>query len=429
MLFYLISLSLSASSIDLLPPFVMDINDNVGNWRFSGKAQVFKEIILLAPPVQNQYGCAWNSAEIPKDDWSFEATFQIQKDPQSTFGGGFAIWLIDNYAAYGNIHGGPSVFKGVCIAATLLHHPQNFTHELLFHVIENQGGENINLSLIEPDYRMPFHHKSKVPVKVEVLNQEIIVSADANLQPKIHEICRKKLKRSLKNAYLGVTAASGKRTSKIFLLDLTFDKDYKTTTRNVYFDAAQHSGTMENLNPSLLRNPALEIMEEEFRNLAKIRDPIHNIKETNPSHVLDIISGLVQASYDVASFRELNDFYYNNILPYSQKFQRRMIKIQESSKQARNVMNAGWNYTNSILNEFNTTLKNSLFKTKAKIISYSEELLGIADDDSPDNNVIRIDISTQDSMSTDVVLSYITMIEIVLLIVVFLYKRSNVKSF
>ena len=407
----------------------MDINDNVGNWRFSGKAQVFKDVILLAPPVQHQYGCAWNSAEIPKDDWSFEATFQIQKDPQSTFGGGFAIWLIDDYAAYGNIHGGPSVFKGVCIAATLLHHPENFTHELLFHIIENQGGENINLSLIQPDYRMPFHHKSKVPVKVEVLNQEIVVSADANLQPKIHEICRKKLKRSLRNAYLGITAASAKRTSKIFLLGLTFDKDYHTSTRNVYFDAEQHSGKMEQTNPSILRNPALELFDKEIKSIDKAKDPIKDLKETSPSHVLDIISGMVQASYDVASYRELNDFYYNNILPYSKKFQRRMIKIQESSKQARNIMAAGWNYTNFILNEFNTTLKNSLFKTKTKIMSYSEELLGIADEDSPDNNVIRIDISTQDSLSTDVVLSYITMIEIVLLICVFLYKRSQVKNF
>ena len=167
-MFFFLSFCSCEISNNLNAPFLLDINDNLGNWRFSGKAQVYKDTILLAPPVQNQYGCAWNSAELPKDHYSFQTTFQINKDPQSTFGGGFAIWLINEYAGYGSIHGGPSVFHGVCVAASLLHHPQNFTHELLFYVIENNGAENINLTHLKPDYRMPFHHRYTVPVKIEI---------------------------------------------------------------------------------------------------------------------------------------------------------------------------------------------------------------------------------------------------------------------
>jgi hypothetical protein len=80
-----------------------------------------------------------------------------------------------------------------------------------------------------------------------------------------------------------------------------------------------------------------------------------------------IIDEVNAASFEVASFSELNTFVNEKLVTYGEKWQRRTIKIVERVQQARNVAGAAWNYTQSMLKTFNATLKDSVLKTSEKI--------------------------------------------------------------
>ena len=424
MFFFLSSLSLSENPNDLVPPFMQDLSGNVGTWVFAGSVMVMNDHIMLTPPVQNKFGCAWNRVELPGDNWGLKAKFRIHK---GTGGGGFAFWFIDNYGNYGSVHGGPETYRGLMVSATVKEYFENNTHELLFHIVENNGAERVNISLLEPDYTMTFHHRFDIPIEISFENGEIVVKSDGNDSPIPREICRKEVNVNLKNAFLGITAASEEMTSRVDLKSVEFvfgDHAQKAKQRNAFFDKQQITGELQPKMSTVLRNPVLREMSIE---IAKLNGNAGN-EESTAQHLLEIIGEMNEASFQVASFHELNDFIVDEILPYSQKWHRRTIKIVEGVRNARDIMGSAWNYTNMLLESFNTTLKNNLFHTSTNIMSLSEELLGISNPDNENNNsTIVIDLSNE-GMSADVIITYIVLIEIVVVLIYFLLKRGSDRS-
>lgn len=404
---------------DLVPPFLEDLNGNIGTWSFAGSVMIMKDLIMLTPPVQQKFGCAWTRAEI-SENWAAKFNFRVHK---GTGGGGLGIWLIDQYGSYGELHGGPATFKGLLVSITVRdNNDDNNTHSLVFHVVENMGGEQINVSLLVADYEMQFHHRFDIPLHIGIENGDISIYCSGENEEEPPLIIKKHINISLQQKFLGITAASEEMTSRVDLNYIKFVDGVgsKLIKENVHLNKKVITGNLPNSKPSLYRNPIFVKMSQET---ATLKHGNIKTRANTFEQVLDIIDEINGATYDIASFKELNNFITSSILPYCQKWHRRTIKITDNIREARSIMNTASNYTQQLLENFNSTLSHTIFKTSVSVSKLEQELLQSVNPDNGDvSSTIVIDLSA-DVGGIESILPWIFGIEVVCVIIYLSIKK------
>lgn len=426
MISLLLSLALSENINDLAPPFQEDLHGNIGTWSFAGSFVILKDIIMLTPPVQHKFGCAWTRADIPETDWSANFNFRVHK---GTGGGGLGIWLVENYGSYGELHGGPATYKGLLVSITIRDNDDEMnTHSLIFHVIENNGADKINVTLIESDFEMQFHHRYDIPFRMEISDGKIRLYCSGENESNPPLLLEKAINISLKQKYLGITAASEEMTSRVDLNYVKFTQGVEKTVKKEtdYLQRIVVNGYTSKPN-TIYRNPVFKIMTKETE---AMRRSTEKNRENTFENVVDIIDELNKVTFDVASFKELNTFVTDTLYPYSQKWHRRTIKMTENIRIARNVMASATNYTSELLQNFNSTLKHTIFKTAVTISQLEQELLKSASEQpkADDNTtVIVLDLS-KDSLSTENIISYLLMLEIICVIIYVFVRYTKSKQ-
>jgi hypothetical protein len=334
---------------------------NLGYWQVGGSTQVEHEIIMLAPPIQYHKGHIWTNVQVPTDNWSLELDFVIS---ESNGGGGFVIWVVDKYGADGPIYGGPSGFLGVGIHARVTQ-ADDESFKLQFRILQNSNALKPPFLKFLPSPLGSFDCRlgQRFIVRVTFTRDTVGITADKQF------IGEAALQGDLSDNYIGITAATEDRVSRIDLVMAQF---------LVQSPLGQHSAPLwehkplRNFQPAErapLRRPYFNRTLVEYE---AARAANGEVSSDAPAGTLfDVIDEVNAANFEVASFSELMNFVNDHLAVYGDKWQRRTLKIVERVQHARNVSTAAWNYTNLVMRTFNATLKSSLIKTVGKI-----ELLG-----------------------------------------------------
>jgi hypothetical protein len=189
------------------------------------------------------------------------------------------------------------------------------------------------------------------------------------------EIARSPLEANLTETYVGITAVSESRVSKINLLSVEFQ------VSELGEKIGSRTGVAWNPNPAShfsppesgpMRKPYFNLTLEEYNKRRAANDIVNS--EASVDRLFDVIDEVNAASFEVASFSELNAFVNDKLMRYSEKWHRRTIKIVERVQQSRNVSGVAWQYTQSMLQTFNATLKDSVLKASGKIGDLSDLL-------------------------------------------------------
>jgi hypothetical protein len=130
---------------------------------------------------------------------------------------------------------------------------------------------------------------------------------------------------------------------------------------------------------------------------------------------------------ETASFSFVNEFVRNSIVPYSEKWHRRTLKMVDDMRGLRNVMSSAWNFTRSMVNTFNETLVASMAKMSRKVDSLADLLDEDFDADQEKRVfVIRLDVQPFDIKE---LFLYITILELFLvLIALLMMQHAKVRS-
>lgn len=383
-LFFFIQSILSETSADLIPPFEIDSENKVGFWEFGGSSIVEQNNILLCPPVQYNKGYAWTNVEIPVGSWS--VTYKL-KISSGTGGGGFGLWFIDKFGATGPIHGGPSSFKGIALTGTV--HTEK-AEEIHLNIHQNTGNTVVNKSL-SPDKIVTFDPTKPFTITLEFYDKQLQVYFSTTDNSKGDLAIQTETKVNIHDNYIGITAQSDIYTSRFDLLSISFqlgiDKNdnahsaesSKPKHREATLGKDAPSGHYNPDSKEELRNPVLKITLQEYKDLHGIDNPTVVSKDATADRLLTVVEEMSRASYDVSSFKELNSFIINQLMPYSQKWHTRTLKIVQHVQEARNVMGAAWNYTHLIISNMNSTIRMNSVKTTFKVIDLAELLTSEAD--------------------------------------------------
>jgi len=397
---------------DLVPPFNPIEDRKIGNWFFEGSSIIHGDLIMLSPPLQYTKGCAWTNVELPKDNYSIQYEIRIHK---GTGGGGFGFWFVDQFNSEENLVGGPNLFKGVALIG-IVSDNDDTTHSLSLFLVQNNGAKNIAFSeLITPDYILPFHHRYAIAFDIEFNNGSIRVSADAENGDDLSFLFQKGLLVSLEGVYTGITAQSYSSTSRFDIISVQFDVNTTLRRNHIHIPSGYNSIHYDSYT-NIFRSPKFVLNTKEFQK----RDDSIAIIESNADKLLEIIAELYSASKDVASFKELNEFVRTTILPYSHKWQKRTIKVVESIKNAKDALSSAFNYTESVVQSFNNSLRDALLKTNLKISNMTDVILSYEESGS---RVIYISLGRGD-LTVESVFQYITIIEVAILLI-YIISKSN----
>lgn len=355
-------LAYSNTLADLEPPFMVEKNKKIGYWEYGGSAIVEQDIIMLAPPVQFNKGYIWTNVEIPTTDWSIEYDFRII---EGTGGGGIGIWFVDRYGADGVLHGGPTEFKGIGILLTVKT-DESYKRSLLISVIQSHGLETFK-EPPNPIHTIPIPDQSHMKFNVSFTQGKIVLYVDPRGKGNIEEIYNKPVIVDIRDCYIGLTAQSDIYTARFNLYSAKFELSTEQEQRKISIGNNAGSGHYSPKNIQRLRNPIFQ-KTLLYMNLLSLNATV----EPNCTDILDIVDEIYNVNDGVASFKFLNEFWLQTIGPYAEKWHKRTIKTVNTVKQAKEVLESATNYTQLLMNELGTTIKEAAAKASSKIDNFAD---------------------------------------------------------
>ena len=405
---FFFSFSFGKTAADIFPPFQQDTEGKINYWEFGGAAIVDETNIMLVPPIQYTRGCAWTNVEIPKEDFSVEYKFKVS---EGTGGGGIGFWFVSDYMTTGSLCGSSNVFKGLAILAQIVKKTES-TVELHFFIVENDGTVVVHLDqLTDPDFIIEAGN-SPISLMISFVGNKIVVSETSD---KLFEFAKPK---GLDDNYMGISASSDLFTSRVDLLSINFElgSDVAENVRKVK-SANKQPVHYNHQDTGYYRSPILRVTSEE----AAMHE--ENTKDSaNIDTLFSIIDELNEVSFGTASFSDVNTFVKQRITPYAHKWQRRTLRLVERVKQTRDIMTSAYNYTNQIMDAFNSTLQLNSLKTTNKVYDLAQEIV-----DDGKMGLDRYDqISTMDRAPTATkAMITISIIEIIVLVVGLIFVQNK----
>ena len=412
----------SATSNDLLPPFYLTSRDTARTWQFGGSFDVQEDYIILAPPIQFRKGNAWSMLGAPLKNWSIYFHLNIS---EGTGGGGFGIWLIDNHGADGDFYGGPSSFRGVSLIGAV------FGNILKFKLIETDYDKMYYMFNSSNDTDFDFDYdisNESIIICFEVYkleNKESLINIsylDTNFEPVL--MISKKISVSLYKTWLGISAMNNKWTSKFTLLAARFSiYDYFAALQHGvekpyhFYNPLYGSKTNANYKTNELRNPYFKFVKKEISSFKQNNGTIGNQIAKTSDDIFTMIDEINNVFNDIAHYKTLNHVLSRIVVPYAEKWQKRIFKIIEISNNATFLFSDMFNKTQTLLYIFDQTLNDTNRKTSFKLSDLNVKILGEAKQTEKEYQ----DLIQEGSPILFSILKYVTIAEIILLLLFYVY--------
>jgi hypothetical protein len=419
MVFVYVAVVFASSSADLEPPFAVDSSGKIGSWVLGGSALRQDDVIMLAPPIQFSRGSAWTSVIIPGSDWSIEYNFRIH---EGSSGGSLGFWVVDTYGSDGDLFGGSSIFQGIAVLLFVRRADHTSRSSIGLTVLQHATKTKAETDAVAQHTRViPYRKLFPIHLLMEISDGDFIVKIQGDGNDRMHEVYREKLIVNISNNYIGITAQSGALTSRFDLFSVKLKVPEPEKERDVHFPEDGPKSHFHPQTSTILRSPffvkTLELISRQSQNSGEFS---HNV--TDPVEILEIADELTHVSHHVTSLKELNAFMSESIIPYTQKWHRRTVKIVDRVTAARNVMGSAWNYTHEMLGALNRTFYSSAKKTRFQVTDLGD--LFTAESEKLEGDADRLGRSTR-SLAFLRIFIAIALVELFLILIFFCLLQSQ----
>jgi hypothetical protein len=350
-------------SADLTPPFYANQKNRIGYWEVSGSAIVHEDFVLLTPPIQERHGAVWNTLPPPHLSWSLNVSLQITS---GTGGGGFGLFLIDEFGGAGDFYGGPSVFTGVAAVGAVF--------------INDSGVAELKVALVSSNSSTTFapfsehasydqiHLLSSAPFTVQ-----FAVTASNFSFSAFGSTITTPLPVDISRCWFGVTAGCDDYTSRVDLLGVAYAQaEYLESLKA---DSLSHQGARAYRSagtprPSpILRNPSFSSLKAELRGLREGAPPV----EKDALAVLAAVEEIGGALADCATYAGLSALVGRSLTRITQFWYRRAFKVGEICGDTRSHLVAAMHDTVGLLADLNSSVS-KMRKTDRKLVNLTEFL-------------------------------------------------------
>lgn len=363
---------LSKKSLNLIPPFSEGMKNRVGYWELNGSAKISKNAITLSSSNAFRTGSVWSSLPLPYGEWGVNFNISIE---EVTSGGGFNILVVKEYGSNGEYYGGSQNFTGFSIAAGIFKDNRNNT-ELHFSVRKSDG--NSKNTMINKDDKcdkvIDITDKPFI-VQIQFLKKLMIVKLYKGVGSReMVDIKNITHEDDLTRHWIGITSLSNDLTSKICLNYIKFlfkfDKYNYDGVQMRLFDKLHH---IEFKNDLPLRNPSFNVMNDEIKLLEEKSGDTNGASKTIDDY-FRVISELNEVLKDVSSYSHLDAFVTRTLVPYSQKWYKRVFSVTKSVKETKEIMLSTINESKKFVLFFNSSITETIKRTDTKLVNIKEVL-------------------------------------------------------
>jgi hypothetical protein len=311
----LLLLAAGTSLHSLVPPFHPDAWGTIENWIFGGFSMVKSPEIVVAPPLSGHRGSAWLSSPIRKNDLAVDVSLTVSC---VTGGGSFGIWLTAHYGSDGEVCGGPRSFRGIAVLGNVVT-DANRSHFLQLTAV-SANNEDI-LSLPQEPFAVFPISQSELDLTVRIRSDSTAFTILAVTSTRAGGKTEITHPNPPSHFYVGITAMNLRYFSKIALKYVKFSNLTEFSESDAVFAPLNPDPHVPFENPDKYLNPHLNLIQSETP------DSLADSPGANFSHLMNVIDELNSAAYEVASYRELNRYLQENLRPYTDKWQKRSIKV------------------------------------------------------------------------------------------------------
>ena len=336
------------SSSDLLSPFEVDINNTVNMWEYNGGVVVNTSSIMVSPPLKFCRGGIWTSSMLPEESWSVKVELGFTE----ISGGGFGIWVIDNYGDVGALSGGPVRFRGIGLIGRIS--CDNDIYSVDLSLLENNGKVNYDdEKKLKIDNSFVITDNMHVFIELSFNGNDVTVRVDNSNGRKLKKMIQKKISLDISKYCFGITTQSNHLPTRFDLYSVQFKANKDITKRN------------ERIMKMMNKNGHFQhFLERRFKNenLNKLIEPFSGSPSYND--VLVAINEVNEVNNNVATFKDVNNFVIQKLVPYSQKWEKRTLKAVQKTRDLRNIVETANKITKKIIETFNETLISEMLTTK-----------------------------------------------------------------
>jgi hypothetical protein len=197
-----------------------------------------------------------------------------------------------------------------------------------------------------------------VKVAVQFVSQRLIVRAS---QEGARRVYAEQLEIDVNKLLIGVAAQDGATVGRWDLLGVTYllelSREINQRTGIEFGEIPRSNYIPEQV--TTYRNPARLSEQTEGRGLFT----------ADAVHLRNVVEELTIASEGVASFKELNEFVRQTLIPCTQKWHRRTLKLVDHVKETRDVLGAAWNYSQAVMTALNSFVAYGSSKASFKLLN------------------------------------------------------------
>ena len=414
----------STPTADLTPPFYANDKNRVGFWDVGGSSLVFDDRIILSPPIQFRKGSVWDSLPVPYGEWALDVVLNVSDGS----GGGFAVWLINQHGADGPLFGGPQVFSGAAVTASIVN--DRYGLNAKFNIIQSQGADKFETDEVMRESESSLRLSNQpICLRVHITKESIALAYVKITQDgdQVTELVRKELSVDLGQAWLGITAMSDEYTSRFDLLSAKIDvvEFEKFGARRRQSDSKKLSRQSKFIDADqirLLRNPSFVQMKKELASFNGLNGVIGE-SDKQADNIFKICDEFGRVLSEVATYKQLNNFIRNTMIPYAQSWHRRTFKIIENVGTAKTLLSESFNQTEALISIFNSTITQMIAKTDRKIIKLTDLLENVTKEQTIHDDESMKDIVKQSPLVA--FLRIFSVVEVILIVVYYIVQTRN----
>lgn len=317
-----------------------------GDWEYGGESKLTNDEIYLIGKTPNTTGFVWSLNKTTHPRWSADASLSFADESKNSQ---FGLWLTTHFNVTGPIFGGPGIFYGVALLGLF-----NGSH-INIELIENDQKEHFNKTDFAPTFSQYIVNKT-INIRIDKTNQSLKIELIHDDNSTI--IFNDKMRVKLDKGNFAITGQNDDIPSPIIL-------------NSVFMNGEQSKEKIKDVNKSV----------ETSEYLKKYSSPTID-------NILNIFDYVNQKIYKVSDVDDLSSIILEAFLPFSDRWQRRSIKLQKSTSSLKSKIFQELNVTSHILTGFKDQLDQDFIDLKHEIQEVQSELyFGVYDNYKMNRNL------------------------------------------
>ena len=424
-LFFRLISSQHQTQYDLIPPLINTDVSEIGNWTIRGTATNLKNSIRLTSKIPGSFGSICQRVPTLFKDWTLELEIIANGNNEKP---GHGIWFFytkEVCPEFAYKYNGFSLWINTSATDRKGNSPVYFL---------KGNGTDMGINNLKPIGHVKCRDQSK-PLRIQITKKNGKITADTTKDVIFERILDESIEGIPDYGYFSVSAVTTSRTDNNNLVSFRVYSLSPLDHPNITYDfSSVNKKYIE--NDKARRREMKQRRRSKMQNMQKYLDEskfsdkkLNADKEQDMRDAIHILAEATRRSKKSMSESDLSEFIFNSV---NAVVEQALSKVEAAARQyneTQNNIEDLWDFLNKQLVQLSIDEAKTMVEIRDELLSYAASLTVKSVDTKENREGLHKAASKIDESHSTNVLLIISMIEITLYVIFFLYKRYTTENF